>query len=82
MLTWTMECDRQQGLYQIIVAYSWHMASQNMVNVDSGNGLLPEGTTLLRETMLTYFQWDSPDGSFTQHAQYTYMWFEFEKWIM
>ena len=31
-----------------------HKVTQNLVNIDSGNGLLPDNTKPLSETMLTY----------------------------
>ena len=33
------------------------MASLNLVNIGSGNGLLPDGTKPLAEPMLTYDEW-------------------------
>ena len=33
-----------------------HMALEILVNIDSGNGLLPDGTKPLSEPMLTYHQ--------------------------
>ena len=38
-------------------AWGRFLASQNLVNIGSGNGLVPSGTKLLGEPMLTY--WDS-----------------------
>ena len=34
------------------------MASEILVNTGSGNGLLPDGTKPLSESMLTYHRWD------------------------
>ena len=33
------------------------MATRNLANIASGNGLLPDGTKPLPELMLTYYQW-------------------------
>ena len=41
---------------QLIEARSCHMASQNLVSIASGNGLLPDGTKPLPEPMLTCHQ--------------------------
>ena len=35
------------------------MATENWVNIGSGNGLLPDGTKPLPKPMLTYHQWGS-----------------------
>ena len=37
-----------------ILAQWHHMASLNMVNIDSGNGLLPDGTKQLPKPMSNY----------------------------
>ena len=41
---------------QLIGALWCHMATENWVNIGSGNGLLPDGTKPLPEPMLTYHQ--------------------------
>ena len=43
--------------YQLIYDNIWqHMATENWVNIGSGNGLLPDGTKPLPQPMLTYHQ--------------------------
>ena len=53
--------DRSSSAYtvinsKLIVAYWCHMAPEILVNIGSGNGLLPDGTKPLPEPMLTYHQ--------------------------
>ena len=43
-------------LDQLIVAYWRHMATEILVNIGSGNGLLPDSTKPLPEPMVTYHQ--------------------------
>ena len=43
-------------IHKLIVAWWHHMAEGIQVNIGSGNGLLPDGTKLLPEPMLTYHQ--------------------------
>ena len=43
------------------------MPSYNLVNIGSGNGLLPDGTKPLPEPMFTNHQWQSPEGNFTPY---------------
>ena len=33
------------------------MTSEDLVNIDSGNSLMPDGTTPLHEPVLTYYHW-------------------------
>ena len=40
-------------VYQLILAKWLHMASMNLLNIGSGNGLLSDGTNPLPEPMLT-----------------------------
>ena len=40
-----------------IVTYWGHMVTEIWINIGSGNGLLPDGTKPLPESMLTYNQW-------------------------
>ena len=42
------------------------MVSKNVVNIGSGNGLLPQGTRPLPEPMLTYHQWDPVSFTWVQ----------------
>ena len=46
--------DHVVGVYLLVVTLWCHMATWNLVNVGSGNGLLPDGTKLLLEPALTY----------------------------
>ena len=43
--------------HHVIVAWWRHMATWNLVNIGSGNGLLPDRTKPLPEPMLTYHWW-------------------------
>ena len=52
-----------------------HKAREIWVNIGSGNGLLPDSTKSLRETMLIKHQWGSV--AFTRSAQATIL-YEFE----
>ena len=45
------------------------MASENLVNIGSGNGLLPDGTKPLPKPMLTDHQWDLVTSSFGAISQ-------------
>ena len=42
-------------MYKIIVTKWRHDASWNLVNIGSGNGLLPDSTEPLPEPMLNYY---------------------------
>ena len=47
---WHIACS----VPQLIVVQWSHMATYNLITIDSGNGLLPDGAEPLSETMLTY----------------------------
>ena len=56
---------------KLIVAWWRHMAAVILVNIGSGNGLLPDGTKPLPDPILTYHQrvqWPSTEGNFTGDA--------------
>ena len=46
-------------LSEIFVAWWHHMATEILVNIGSGNGLLHDGTKPLPEPMLTDHEWSS-----------------------
>ena len=55
------------------------MVIQIWLNIDSGNGLLPDGTKPLPEPMLIYHQWVlwySREGNFIGNAQDIYPWYD------
>ena len=57
------------------------MASGKLVNIDSDNGLLHDGTKPLPESMLINHHWTlvhSPDGNVTGSAQDIYRRYEFK----
>ena len=59
------------------------MATENWVNIGSGNGLLPDGTKpLLNQCWLIIGEvlWHSPEGNFTWNAQDIYPWRELENY--
>ena len=49
---------------------------KDLVNIGSGNGLVPDGTKSLPEPMLTNNL--SPDSNFTENTYDIYRWNEFE----
>ena len=61
------------GIYviQLFMDYWHHMAAQIWVSMDSGNGLLPDGTKPLSEPMLTHkVLWDLPCANTLRYDKY------------
>ena len=64
----------------------WSVAASSiMVNIGSGNGLLPDGTKPLPEPMLTYHlsevQWQSPEGNLTRDTSAISCWKQLENYL-
>ena len=56
------------------------MVTKILVNIGSGNNLLPDGTKPSLELMFTNHQWHSPQGNFTGYTQESYPWYKFENY--
>ena len=57
------------------------MASENLVNIGSGNGVLPDAPNhYLIQSWLIISEvfWNSPHGNITENAQDIYVGYEFE----